>query len=652
MTKEAKLEQEETIEKKNISPSIEDLLEAKEWQLLFQQQFMTAHELSDVKKNHLPELEGAEYKVETEKLLKLKSILEKNPDDSEFREMIPEIKKLLPRQFDEMTGMIQHHEHEGYDPTEHTVNTLYELETDQLDEKDRIIARTAMIFHDVGKVKDPLKRLHPYWSAEIAKDFIKKMNFEPEAQDRILNHIRRHDALGDISREDGRNILSPNSVLSFFSNQTELEIHFQIVRADIKSIPKLSKYEEKIISSYNLLRQELQNDSDRKKPTNEANIDLPFEMVDRQEATDIISSIFEEYFYEAYLFKEIDITENQQERQNKFSSLSEEDKKTIEQFIIQESILNQEDMAFALKITGRETDEQYVDELEKKYSLELHNLRVAVYVFKNTYNTWWLKDNFPPNYQPSDAELTIIKSKVDSIAEAAKVLANFQVDATHATNEETFDVIDKSKALIKATEKTSTDGSQYEGNGVYTGILGGFDWWGNQSLDLFHMKLPLSEAIPIFINFNFPKAMANVLCEVLDIEKDLRDVAIPHGLQEYHQTEYNDVDISEWKLKILREILGTEVYLISDHNELPCVIADTDKDPILWGSICNVLRIRRFIPISSLLDYAIDGYEDKIDSEEPISSGPYFQEQEIKEWQDELIGKTLRIRGIKIEDIE
>lgn len=633
-------------EKKKNHPSIEEILESRKWQLLFQQKFMTAHELSILEQNHRPELEGAEYKIETEKLLQLKNILEKNLTDHEFREKLPEIRDLLPRQFDEMAGMVQYSQHGEYDPTEHTINSLYELETDKLNEEDRIIARVTMIFHDVGKVKNPFSRLHPYWSAEITKNFIKKMNFPLEEQNKILNHIRRHDALGDISREDGRNILSPNSVLSFFSTSDDLKVHLQIVLADIRSIPGLAKYEEQVLRSYNLLKEKLKDIENLETPTNEVNIDLPFEMIDKQEATDIISSIFEEYS-----FKEIDIVKNQQERQKKFSSLSEENKKIIEQFIVQESLLNQEDTAFALKITGRETDEKYIDELEKKYSLELHNLRITVYLFKNTYEMWWLNDNLTKNHQPSEKELTDIKLRVSSITENAQFLANYQVDATHATNEDIFKIIDENKALIKATAQTSSDGFQYEGNGVYTGILGGFHWWGNQSLDLFHIKLPLAETLPIFINFNFPKALANVLCEVLDIEKDLRDIAIPHGLQEFYQIQYDNHEISEWKINILREVLDTEIYLVSDNKQLPCLIADTDKDPIIWGSVCRALKIRRFIPMNSFVEYAL-GYEDEIDSDKLVAHSSPFQDGNTKEWQDELIGKTLRIKGTRFEDLE
>lgn len=571
------------------SPTLEGVSEAYRWHELFEEGWLTAHELSELESENTPESTGELFKVETENLREIKKILDENADDGDFRTNLENIRDLLPRPFSRMEGVYQTSPHEDIDPIDHTLNALHELDTDGLSVEDRLMARLVLVFHDIGKVEDTWNREHPRRSAEMAEDYLKKMGYTQEQVGKISHHIKWHDALGDVSRTDGRNIFNARDVLTFFRDEVDLEIHRRIAVADISSIPGLREYVPNVLATHAALLESLRRFQDREQV--EPGVALPFEPIGIYQYQELYGRLSEEEN-----FDEIDIDESMARRRGAFEQLSREDREVLEKTIIQESLENSPRVLEALKLTGREIDETFVDELEKKYDVPLSNLRVAENLFGLTYKMWEL--NWEVQGEP---DMDLVRSKLEQVKRYAENLARFEVLATHATNEHAKGSIDESRALLKSTTGSS---SHYEGEGVYTGILGSYRGWAEGAL--YEVKLSLADSVPIIVSYNYPKAMANVLGEVLDIEEGTGDRAVAHGLIEWFQTQYDDDDVSPWKIELLENLLGAEAKIVTDEHDLPCVIVNTQEDPIVWGSLCRSLRIRRFIPASELQKAAFD----------------------------------------------
>jgi hypothetical protein len=155
--------------------------------------------------------------------------------------------------------------------------------------------------------------------------------------------------------------------------------------------------------------------------------------------------------------------------------------------------------------------------------------------------------------------------------------------------------IDENLALIKSD---SGEKSHFEGDGVYTGILGSYRDWSEGKM--YTIKIPLADSVPIMVNYNSPHAMANVLGELLDIKDEGDGIAVAHGLRQWRQCEYHGDETEDWKVKLLEELLGKKALVVTDKEGQKCVVMDTDKDAIIWGSLARALRIRRFIPLSEL----------------------------------------------------
>lgn len=640
----------EIVESKN-EPSIsqDEINEAYEWDRLFNEGYITAHEMADLPKEALPELDGELFKAETEDLLKIKELLDLELDDKEFREKISDIGKLLPRPFGAMQGMGQTQPHWGIDPTEHTLNALRELNTEGLAKEDQKIARSVIPFHDVGKVIDPLSRCHPKRSKEIAADYVKKMGWEGEDGERILRHIAYHDALGDIARRDGYNILDPDEVALFFPDLRELELHHRVVKADVSSIPGLAAYLRNIDLAYEAMRKRLQGEKSDLLIEMVQNVELPFPKIDTAEFLELKDKLFS--WAE---FDEIVIDEEMARRHGNYNSLEDKEREIIEKAIVQYGLQNRNLLLDALKITGRETDDLFITELEKKYGVEIPNAKMASNVFGLTYRMWEMNNILRRAYYGDDGrdheddedyeatddiikkEEGLIKEKLMAIKKYAQDLAVYQAHATHITDIESARMISAQRNIEKSDSSIS---HHYEGSGVYTGILGSFkDWQEGSNLDEikeFNFEIEIKDTLPIMVNYKYPQAMANVLGDGLFIPKEGETRAHPVGLREWNNSEYDERETEEWKIKMLEKILDCRAVITKDEKNERCVILDTEEAPVVWASLCRALRIKRAIPESELFKVALPSSE--------MQKASTYLEQE----KDEILPPGIRIKGIR-----
>jgi hypothetical protein len=573
----------------------EQLEEAYQWQDYFKQGWITAHEMATLPQASRPEIEGERIKQDTGKIQEIQHILEKAlfENDENFQsKYLEDIKKSLPSVFDELYGLEQSPPHAGIDPAEHTFNALRELDTSHLSSEDRYVARLTLLLHDVGKVYNPTDRNHPRRSAELMAESLKKVIADDELRERILHHIKWHDVLGDASRRDGQNILNAEDVRTYFPNKTELAVHKEIVLADVKSIPGLRDESGRIEAFYNALNNDFQKQRDWiKVKCNQ--FTLPFEKVDIAAYNAVYHKIFQEES-----FDDIDIDEDMQKRAETFFSLTDDEREVVERMIVQSALFNEERLLQSLKLTGRETDLGYAAELEQRYGVKLDSVKIAAHMFSMTYRMWELNHEVRRigDDESLDDDVKRVKEKIEKIKYSAKDLAQYNVEATHVTRTESEGSIDYSQTLWKSESGKS---SHYEGDGVYAGVLGSYrEWRGGDKV--YTMQIPLSGSLPTIVSNNYPKAMANVLCESLFIQSDTDLPAIPHGLIQWRQCEYDYDEINDWKIDLLSELLKTPVQKIKDEQGRECLIADTAEPPIVWGSLCRALRIRRFIPLAQL----------------------------------------------------
>ncbi len=660
-------------EKKNIKTidrprSIDrsDIEEALEWNKLFREGWVTAHDLRELSTEATPKEEGEIFKVEIKNLIKIKEVLEEDLSDEDFKNKIPEIRALLPKVFEEMEGLEQSGPHGNCDPTDHTINALGLLETENLEKRDRMIARLAIIFHDTGKVYDAQSRVHSRRSEKIAKNYLDKMGVNKEDQVEILAQVKYHDLLGEATRRDGHNIFDHRDVLLKFPSQRELDIHYKIAKADIGSISGLSKFLPDIEKTYRLMTERM---TKRERWIEVEVLDLPFEEV----GSDLLIESWEELFEEEIDFDSVNVEEDMKYRRVKFEGgvyegkrfkkedelkaefegLSDDKRENIERLVIQYALGNDRKLLFAIKLLGRETDLNYLEKLEKKYELRLDNLRIAINIHILTYRLWEL------NFEVSDEILsendTVIKDiekKLFEISEAVDELSNFSIKATHATDTETRERLERNLSIDASDSRY---GDHYEGDGVYLGMLKSYGDWKSAVLKT---KVALSDTLPIITSYTEPMAMANVLSEYLDFFPDDDEVAVPRGLAHWRQCAY-DEGISEWKLKSLEKILGSEARLALDDDGDECVVMDTNENPIVWGALCRALKIRRFIPKKELRKFGLKvEYQPRVrtvkigDKWVMISSDEGLAEEVEYEYYVNLAKRAVRAKGVKMDEIK
>ena len=644
----AALQHSNTIERET-TISHEELEEAFQWHKLFNEGWITAHELSNLSKNSSFEIEEQLFKVETKKLQKIKTLLDYNLTDDEFVNKLDKLNELLPRPFQEMRGMGQHQPHGEYDPTEHTLRALKLLKTEGFSKEAVVIARAALIFHDVGKVKDPLSRLHAYRSENMAREYLQKMGFSSEEiQNKILMQIRCHDMLGEATRIDGENIFNERDLLLIFDNQQDLDIHHAVTLADIEAIDGLSWVLADIEQTYNRVSRKM---SRREQYLKDASIFLPFERVeyatlfelreklfDENVDFDSINSKQEELYrrikFEGGIFKgalfndDVEITEEFEGVGNK--------REIMEKILIQSALEYDRKLLFALKLMGRDTDIQYAHKLEKKYNIELANLKIAMYINKMTYNLWEIRFDVEKVGELIDSDVEHIKKKLNDIKDIAEKLAKYEIKATHVTSTSSVTQIKKDKYL-KASN--STLGNHFEGDGVYMGLFNSYKDW--NSGGIFECTISLADTLPMRVSYQDPKFMVVVFSEYLDIF-ETKNLGVPSGLRHWRQ-DVSDHNTADWKVALIGELLNADTIVIKDDENKPCIIADTNADPIVWGALSRALKIRRFIPKSELK---------KIGLGDNIIETTFVRKQEdVLDYYKKLINQTIKIRGVDRKNI-
>ncbi len=635
------------------------IAEALAWHKLFRSGWLTAHELAELDKNAKPEVEGEIFKVETEKLLVIKEILDKDLKDDDFREKVTTVlPDLLPRPFQEMEGMEQSPPHDYWDPTEHTLNALELLDTRKLDSEQRLIARTALIFHDVGKVFDPKSRLHAYRSAKIACNYLEKMGFSEKQSTEILGQIRCHDALGEVTRRDGENMFNYEDLLLFFPNKKSLEIHRAVVMADIGSIPGLSWTLDDIEETYRIALKKMVG---REKVLTEKKNKLPFPRVSGRiffELREMLSKGDEAHFDDVNSEKDIEyrrkkfeggLYRGQRFREGEevvaeFKGVTTEKKDKLEKLLVQSSLENERKTLFILKLMGRDTDQQFVENLEKKYNIPLDNLKAIVNINFITYRLWELNFEVEKIGGEQDEKIKLIRTKLLSIKNRAEEIAKYKMLATHITSEYSAEEIKEKGESIWASDTRRTN--HYEGNGVYLGAMGSFRNWGEISLGekgvTFKVDIELSKTLPIIVDSRYPKLMLVVLSEYLDVFSEKKQDAT-HGLKRWLKADDESYNLKGWKLKLLGEALETDVFVMRDEDEEKMAVANTDVDPIVWGVLCRALKINRFMPMRELRKMSLPVMQ---------SAEKAIQEIEFKDYYSGLALKATRLRGINPQEFE
>lgn len=231
----------------------EEVAEGENWEELFKLGLMSAHEVSLVPPEKRQKETEVEIVEESQKLRKIVAIMGEKITDEEFRNNIPEIERLLPKIFKQMIGPEQPGVHYHIDPYDHTMNVMKGLDTSELNDQDKFVARVSVLFHDIAKIKDLSDRDHPRLSATMTEGYLKRMGLGEELTRKILEQIRWHDALGEISRADGLDIFRTNEISAFFPDKSGLILHRTVALADIASIPGLVKYIPKIEETFKRL---------------------------------------------------------------------------------------------------------------------------------------------------------------------------------------------------------------------------------------------------------------------------------------------------------------------------------------------------------------------------------------------------------------
>lgn len=644
------------------SETAQMLEEAYQWQKLFHEGWITAHELENLEALVEPDFEGELFKVETEKLRAIRAILDENLSDIEFKNRLPELRSLLPAPFRQMIGVQQTSPHGDFDPTDHTLNTLHELDTTALDDEERHIARLVLCFHDVGKVIDAQSREHPRWSETIAADYLEKMGYTPEVSRHALKHIKWHELLGDIARQDGYNIFDARDALEIFDTDEDLELHYRIVRADVASIPGLERYIPNIDDTYNGIINytkifgRLPETSDQKESL------LPFEPVDKGDYLTLQSQLDRNV-----PFDDIDIKQEMKLRNNSFNECAPEDRELIEHALVQFTLNYHPLTLHALKLTGRETDAAFADELEKKYDMPLDHLRMAIQLFRLTYGLWHGNNLIKKTDRISTEEIGDLHDRSEGklfpqiretlrvTLSAARELAQYAASASHNTMSEYAQKISATGEV-----KGSSPYGHFEGRGIYMGLFRTFrDWisplnqeWQENADETsqLNFNIRLADGLPIIINYNFPKALFNMLAHSALVTDEEKSRAIPKGTMEWHQEDYGHIPLERWKAQIMTDLLRSPAFIVADEEGKQCLIIDTNEPPIVWASLARALRIRRCIPLAQIEKMSLP----TIDNPDLVA---LIRQKRIDAKKDgvshyaELAARARRIRGITAREI-
>ncbi len=298
----------------------------------------------------------------------------------------------------------------------------------------------------------------------------------------------------------------------------------------------------------------------------------------------------------------VDVSENIAERAERFRHLPSSEREMIEKAILQYANDNEEEVLLAMRLTGREADRTFADELEQKYGLNTDKVRIATELFSSTYAIWEVSDLLDtPAYEfdTENAQYAAITEKLKQIDESANFLEHFQLPATHVTSKHAGDLIEAGQLLRKSD--SSDNPWHFLGDGVYAGIFGCYkDWNGYLNKEMFEFRVPLADTVPLITHFNRPRSQVNLLGEGLDIMDRDTMIATAVGIQQWRHRGDDYRVIDDLKLNLLASVLDAPVEIYTDSDGIETIVADTDKEPIHWAMACRALRIPRFIPKSEL----------------------------------------------------
>ncbi len=147
----------------------------------------------------------------------------------------------LDETFPGLVNLAQHRPHfdvrrgRTIDPNEHAVEVLAALDTSTMTERERLMARVAVLYHDVGKGVDSYDPRHPLHSARLAEPLVARHGLGADEAAEALLQIREHDLLGMFSRDrmtEGEAMRR----LRLDASPRSLDVHFAIASADIVTI--------------------------------------------------------------------------------------------------------------------------------------------------------------------------------------------------------------------------------------------------------------------------------------------------------------------------------------------------------------------------------------------------------------------------------
>lgn len=157
--------------------------------------------------------------------------------DEDFRAKLELVERNLPEEMLKLRGLKQRPHHQELDPLEYTLRVLKTLDTSGLGDEEREILRCVALYHDLGKLVDPLNSNHGEISASMAEPHLIKMNYPKETREKIKHLIRRHTILGKAAW-GGLPITEARRILGH-GMMTDLVYRHTV--ADVSSIPGLKQ---------------------------------------------------------------------------------------------------------------------------------------------------------------------------------------------------------------------------------------------------------------------------------------------------------------------------------------------------------------------------------------------------------------------------
>ena len=314
-----------------------------------------------------------------------------------------------------------------------------------------------------------------------------------------------------------------------------------------------------------------------------------------------------------------DFTEQEAFRHRHFKHLLLEDQEAIEKALVQSACNSGFYTSHLLFLTGRETDRLYIHELEQRFKVNLDALRVYIEAIDMEYNVLRLWEAMRD--EQIDLDASEYRPLIRQVKKSAKELAKYRVLAIHKTS-------GVGGRILKEGEKSSYEQIKYTGvvqksvnwptrghalgEGIYMGLMGS-RVNKNQDAENFEFRLPLRDAVT---TITIPSELWCVVPgEHITLRpEDPLEPKISRGVVQWYQGSEDHMSgevgeekwqyhLPQWKIQAFAEGLGLkrgDIHICYDQDNLPCLVANTNEAAIVWGSLCNALNIRRFIPLNEL----------------------------------------------------